>query len=56
MKTVREWWTSRIGMPAMGLAGSLFAAGFTTSLAPNTIETSVALNSGLMSFISTSCS
>ena len=45
---------SMIGMPKIGLVLSCRAAGFTTSLAPTTIATSVCGISGLMSSISTS--
>ena len=41
MKTLRAFQTSSTGMPAMGEPGSSCAAGFTMSLAPMTITTSV---------------
>ena len=44
--------TSSTGIPAMGLAGSSSAAGFTMSLAPITIETSVSGKSSFSSSIS----
>ena len=46
--TVREASTSRIGIPAIGDPGSVRANGFTTSLAPITIVTSVWGNVGLI--------
>src|SRR3972149_1840892 len=45
--TVRASPTLRIGIPAIGLLGSVLASGFTTSLAPITITTSVWANVGL---------
>ena len=45
-----------IGIPAIGLSGSFFAAGLVTSLAPTTTATSVRAISGLISSISLSCS
>ncbi len=44
--------TSSTGMPAIGLVGSSCAAGFTMSLAPITMATSVAGKSSLSSSIS----
>ena len=48
--------TSSIGIPAIGLDGSVRATGFTTSLAPSTMVTSVCSKVGLMSSISISFS
>ena len=45
--TVLESSTFRTGMPAIGESGSVRASGFTTSLAPITIVTSVWANVGL---------
>ena len=47
-----DWSTLRIGIPAIGLDGSLRAAGLVTSFAPITIVTSVRPNSSLMSSMS----
>ncbi len=41
--------TSSIGIPAIGLEGSVRAAGLTTSLAPSTMVTSTCSKTGLMS-------
>ncbi|MNC97735.1 hypothetical protein D3C83_154930 [compost metagenome] len=46
----------RIGIPKIGLPGSVRAAGFTTSFAPITSATSARSNSGLMSSMSISLS
>ena len=54
--TVRDLSTSRIGMPAIGLDGSVRATGLTMSLAPMMSDTSVCANDGLMSSISRSLS
>jgi hypothetical protein len=48
--------TSSTGMPAMGLVGSSCAAGFTMSLAPITMATSVSGKSSLISSISSTMS
>ena len=54
--TVPDSSTSRIGMPAIGEPASSRAEGFTTSLAPITIVTSVWANVGLTRSISSRCS
>ena len=54
--TVRDLSTSSIGIPAIGLDGSVRATGFTISLAPITSVTSVCSNDGLMESISRSLS
>jgi hypothetical protein len=48
--------TSSTGMPAIGLVGSSCAAGFTMSLAPMTMVTSVSGKSSLISSISSTMS
>ena len=48
--------TSSTGMPAIGLVGSSCAAGFTMSLAPITMATSVVGKSSLSSSISSTMS
>ena len=53
---VRALSTSRIGIPAMGFPESSRATGFTTSLAPMTMATSVWAKDGLTSSISLTCS
>ncbi len=54
--TVRDLSTSRIGMPAIGLDGSVRATWLTMSLAQMMSYTSVCSKEGLMSFISRSLS
>ena len=53
---VRAFHTSSTGMPAIGLVGSSCAEGFTMSLAPMTIDTSVSGKSSLISSISSTMS
>ena len=47
--TVPAFSTSRMGMPKIGLLGSVLAAGLVTSLAPMTKATSAVENSLLIS-------